>query len=94
LQHRIGEQSGIDILGVFGALVLKLRLPAQLAEHGKIIQYPAQLGVRRHMALHIEDGVARFRPAREQDGIDLPGTLPQNRGVLPHGNSVHIHHTV
>ena len=44
-QGRIGEQTGVDIIGVFSGFVLELGHTGQLAELGVAVEYPCQLCV-------------------------------------------------
>src|SRR3546814_5750659 len=62
-QHRIIEQASVDVVGVFGALVLELRHAIELAHLRVAVEHPAQPRVRRHMALHEQRVVRRIKPA-------------------------------
>ena len=50
-QRGVGEKAAVDVFSVLGALVLKLRHPAEFAEHGIAVEDPSELGVLMHMAL-------------------------------------------
>ena len=45
-QAGVGEQAGIDVVGVLGGFVLKLGHAGELAELGVAVEHPGQLGVR------------------------------------------------
>ena len=64
LQHRVGEQPGVDVVGVVLGLVLELRHAAELAERRHRRQRPGQLGVLGHGRLHEQ---------RRAVGIDAAG---------------------
>ena len=87
-QHWIGEQSGIHILGMAGALVFELGHPAQLSKLGVAGQDPVQFSVGFDMALDKCDRLFRVNPAGEQQRIGREGIFPQGFGILPDGDRV------
>ena len=93
-QGGVGEQAAVDVLGVFGALVLKLRHTRELAEHGVAVEHPAELGVRGHMALDEERVLFRVETAGDVLRELLDGAAAQVGGILAHGDRVHIHDAV
>ena len=93
-QGGVGEQAAVDVLGVFGALVLELRHARELAEHGVAVEHPAKLGVRRHMALDEECVLFRVEAAGNVLRELLDGAAAQVGGVLPHGDRVQVGHEI
>ena len=93
-QGGVGEQAAVDVLGVFGALVLKLRHTRELAEHGVAVEHPAELGVRGHMALDEERVLFRVETAGDVLRELLDGAAAQVGGVLPHGDRVQVGHEI
>ena len=93
-QGGIGEQTGVDVVGVAGGLVLELGHAGQLAEHGVAVEHPGQLRVGGHMGLDEEDGLLRVDAAGHQLGKELNGLAAEGGGVLTDGDGVLIHHAV
>ena len=88
-QRRIGEQAGVDVVGVLGGFVLKLGHTGKLAELGVAVEYPGQLRVGADVAL--DEGDALFgvdaagqhqRVGREGVGLELLRVLADSDGVL------------
>ena len=90
-QHRIGEKTGVDVVRVFGGLVLKLGHPLQFAHVGKAAQIPVQLRVLVHMALEINDIFLGIQPAGQENGHGAQAGLAQLGGILPDGEGMHVH---
>ena len=65
LQHRIGEEARVDVVGLMLRLVLELRHPAELAERRHRRQHPRQLGVFGHRRLHEQRRAIGIDAARE-----------------------------
>ena len=77
-----------------GRLIFELRHPAELAEHRIAVENPAQLGVRRDMALDKECILPGVQAARDILCELLQGPPPQVSRVLAHRNSVHVRHEI
>ena len=93
-QRRVGEQPGVHVVGVFGALVLELGHAGKFAELGVAGQHPGQLGMGGHMALHKQHMLLRVNADGQQQGGQFPGVAAQRGGVLPHGQGVQVGHHV
>ena len=88
----IGEEAAVDVVGVFGGLVLELGHTGKLAEHGIAVQHPAQLGVGGDVGLD-EDGTL----LRVQAAGDILGHLSEHPAaqlgrVLAHRDGVQVGH--
>ena len=77
-------------VGVLGGLVLELGHTAELAEHGVAVQYPAQLGVGRHVGLDEQHVFLRVQAAGNVGRHLGQGMPPQLSGHLPHCDGVHV----
>ena len=79
------EQTGVDIIGVLGALVFELRHTGQLAEHGIAIENPAQLGVSGNVALYEQHVLFGIQAAGHIQSQRLVGAAAQFRRILTNG---------
>ena len=93
-QYRIGEQAGVHVVGVLGALVLELRHAGELAEHGVAVEHPAELRVGRVVALDEQCDLVRVQAAGDVLGELLHGAAAQIGGYLAHSDGVHVHDAV
>ena len=89
-QDGVGEQAAVDVIGVFGALILELGHAGQLTELGVAGQHPGQLGVGRHVALDEEDMLLGIDADGQQQGGQLAGAAAQLSGVLADGQRVEV----
>ena len=89
-QRRVGEKAGVDIVGIFGALILELGHAGKLAEHGVAIQHPTQLGVSRHMGLDEQHVLLRVQAAGNVGRQLCQRAAAQVRRYLAHRDGVHI----
>ena len=88
----VGEQAGVDVVGVLGGLVLELGHAGQLPEHGVAVQHPAQLRVLVDVGLD-EDGVLGRVQAAGDVGGDLgQGAAAELGRVLADGDGVQVGH--
>ena len=78
LQHRIGEEPEVDVVGLVLRLVLELRHPLELAVRCHRRQDPAELGVLGHL---------RLDEQRRLVGIDAAGQELDGHGPRPAGIS-------
>ena len=62
-ERGIGEQAGVDIIRIFGRLILELRHAGKLAEHGVAVEHPAELRVRGDVALDEKSVLFRVKTA-------------------------------
>ena len=90
-QNRIGEQSAVDVVRVFGGLVLELRHARKLAHVGEAVQNPRQLRVRGNLTLEVNDVLLRIEAAGEENRHRAQTGLAQLRRVLPNRQRVQIH---
>ena len=79
---------------MLGGLGLELRHAAQLAELGIAPQDPAQLRMLGHVALDKHDVLLRIQAAGDILSQLINAALAQRGGILPHGDSVHVHDAV
>ena len=93
-QHRIGEQPGVDVVGVLCALVLELRHAGKLTEHGEAVEQPCQLGVLRHVRLDVQCVAFGVKPARKVKCQRFIGAAAQFGGDLPNRNGMLVHYAV
>ena len=54
----------------------------------------AQLGVLGHLALHEQGAHLGVEPGGQEERDDLPGLVPELRGVLGEGEGVEVDHAV
>ena len=87
-QGRIGEQTGVDVVGVFSGFVLKLGHTGQLAELGVAVEHPCQLCVGADMALNEGDALIRVDAAGKHQRVGGQGVAFQLLRVLAHGDGV------
>ena len=78
----IGEEAGVDVVGVLGGLVLELGHTGELAEHGVAVQHPAQLGVGGHVGLDEQHVLLRVQAAGDV-GRHLGQGAPAQVGRVP-----------
>ena len=95
-RHECGicEKTAVYVVGVLGALVLKLRHAGKLAEHRVAVEYPAQLCVLVNVALHEKGVLLRVDAAGDVLRKLLKGAAAKLRRVLTHGERVQIGHKV
>ena len=93
-QRRIGEKTGIDIIGILGALVLELRHAGKFSEHRIAIQNPSELCVRRNMALHKQRVFLRIKTAGNILCELFQRSSAQICGILANGDRVKIRHKI
>ena len=91
-QRGIGEQAGVDVVGVPGGLVLELGHAGQFAHIGDAVEDPAQLGMAGNVALEINQALVGIKADGQEQTHDLQAVLAQLRGILPHGQRVQIDH--
>ena len=89
-QGGIGEEAGVDVVGVFGGFILELGHAGELTEHGVAVQHPAQLGVGRHMGLDKEGILLRIQTAGNVGRHLGNGMAAQLRRHLAHRDGVHV----
>jgi hypothetical protein len=89
LQRRVREQAGGDEVGLIG-LVLELRHAAQLAEAGRALHDPAQLGVLGHVALGEQRHDLGVEAGRDEDLRELEDLRPQLGRVLRDRDGVQV----
>jgi hypothetical protein len=89
LQRRIGEQPAGHEVGLVG-LLLELDHAPQLAERGRALHDPAQLGVLVHLALGEQRAHLGVEPGGHQDLGDLERLGPQHGRVLGDGERVQV----
>ena len=93
-QAGVGEQAGVDVVGVLSGFVLKLGHAGELAELGVAVEHPGQLGVLRHLALDEEDALFQVDAHGQQQGVGLQHVLAQGGGLLAHGDGVEVRQAV
>ena len=89
-QGGIGEETGIDVLRVFGALVLELGHAAKLAELGAAGQNPAHFRMGGHMALDENQAFLRVKAAGQEQGEGLETLLLSELRVDMHRQGVEV----
>ena len=89
-ENGIVQQAGRNTLLPYG-LVFVLRHAFQPANGGNAIEYPAALGVRRHVALDEECALVGVNAAGEQCRRQLPRLPAQVVGFDFNGNGVEVH---
>ena len=90
-EHRVVEQRHADALALLpGGLVLELRHAPQLAHVGDRVEDPHELGVRRHVALHEDDGALRVDARGEEQVDEVDRVAPQLGALLAHGDGVQV----
>ena len=89
-QSRIGEQARVDVVCIFGGLILELGHPGELTEHGVAVQHPAQLSMGGNVRLHKQHVLLRVQSAGDVGRQLGQGMAAQLRRHLPHGNGVHV----
>ena len=87
-EGRVGEEAGVDVVGVLRALVLELGHAGELAEHGVAVDDPAELGVRGDVTLHEEGVLFGIEAAGDVEGEGLVGAAAQIGRDLAHGDRV------
>ena len=80
-------ENGIDVVRIFGGLVLKLGHTGELAEHGVAVEHPAQLRVSGDVALDEQRHLVRVEAA----GDVLRELLQRAAG---YGDGMHVHDAV
>ena len=93
-QHGIGKQTGVDVIGILGGLVLELGHTGQLAEHGVAVQDPGQLGMGRNVGLDKEHTLFRVNTSSQQAGQGAVSIFTQLRRLLTNGDRMLIGHHV
>ena len=93
-QGGIGEQAAVDVVRVFGRLVLELGHAAQLAEHGVAVQHPAQLRMLVNMALDEQGVLFRVKAAGDVLCQLLQRPSAQVSRILTHGDGVEVCHEI
>ena len=78
---------------LFG-LIFELGHTAELSELGEAAQHPAQFRMLMHMTLDEQDVFLGVQAAGDVLRQLLQGAAAQGRGVLAHGDGVHIHDAV
>ncbi len=89
-QHRVCIQTGIDIVGMLCTLVLELSHPVQLAHICVAGKHPIHLSMLMHITLDENGRSCRINTACNKQCGHPEGTLKQELGILPDGQSVHI----
>ena len=93
-QAGVSKQACIDIVGIFGRLILELSHTAQLAEHGVAIQHPTQLCMLVNMALDKQGVLLRIQTAGNVLSQLLQSAAAQVSGILANGDGMQISHKV
>ena len=89
-QRGVGEQSGVDIVGVFFGLVLELGHARKLAELGVAVEYPCKLRVGVDVALNEEQALFHVDAAGEDRSVGVDDVLAHLSGVLSDGDGVKV----
>ena len=89
-QHRIVEQTGVDVFRVARGFILELGHTAQLAEIGVAVQRPAQLRVLRHVRLNENGALLRIDAAGQVQRQGVQGGFTQLLRILTRGNRMEI----
>ena len=93
-QAGVSKQTGIDIVGIFGGLILKLGHAAQLTEHRIAIQHPAQLRMLMDMALDEQGVLLGIQTAGDILRQLLQGTTAKISGILPYSDGMQVCHKI
>ena len=93
-QDRIGEETGVHVVRMFGGLVLKLRHAAQLAHIGKAVKNPGKLRMGGNGRLKIETVLFRIDSGRDIECQKGAGSLAELRRVLTYCQGMQIHNSV
>ncbi len=91
-QAGIDHQPGRGVLAVLAGLVLELGHAVQPADPGDAIENPGELGMLGDLALVEDDAGLGIDPRREIAGGHAPRVLAQLRGIVRHGDRVHVDH--
>jgi hypothetical protein len=91
LQHRVGEQPGVHVVGLVLALVLELRHTVQVAQRRQAREHPGELGVLRHVGLHEHRGALRIHARREHSDRHFADGAPQRVGIRTLRQRVEVH---
>ena len=89
-ERGVGEETGVDIIRIFGRLILELRHARKLAEHGVAVEDPAELRVRGDVALDEECVLLRVETAGNVLRELRQSAAAQVGRHLPDGDGVHI----
>ena len=79
---------------MLGGLIFELRHAGSLSKHGKAVEHPSQLGVRRHMALDKQDALFRIKATGDILRKHLQRLAPQRCRILTHRDRMHVNHAV
>ena len=90
----IGKKAAVDVILIFGGLILELGHTAELTEHGVAVENPAQLGMLVNMGLNEEGILFRIQATGDVLGQLLQCPPAQCRRVLTDSNRVHIRHKI
>ena len=93
-ERGIGEQAGVDIIRIFGRLILELRHAGKLAEHGVAVEHPAELRVRGDVALDEQSVLFRVKTAGDVLRELRKRAAAQIGRHLPDGDGVHVYDAV
>ena len=93
-QGGIGKQTAVDVVCVFGRLILELGHPGQFAEHGIAVQHPAQLCMLVNVALDKQGILLRVQAAGNVLSQLLQGPPAQICRILPDRDGVQIRHEI
>ena len=93
-QRRVGIKAERNLFGVLAGLVLELGHPVHPAEPCDAVEYPAQFGMGRDLALVEQDGFFRVQTASDIGRGKFAGIVAQGGRFLPDGNGVQIDHAI
>ena len=89
-QNGIVHEPHVDIIGMLLRFILKLRHAFHFADVGDGVEDPTQFGMRGHLRLNVKRTLFGIQPAGKIERGKFYGSAAQKRGVLPHGDGVHI----
>ena len=89
-EHGVGEQAGVDVVGVLACLVLEGDGLLQLAQIGMHIEQGVELAGLRHVALHIDHALLRVHAGSQIFGQDAADIGIEGRRVGSGGQRVII----
>ena len=90
LQHRIIQQTRHYLL-LPACFVFELRLTLEFTERRDGIEDPSELGMFRHLRLHIEGGDGRIDAGGKKSERHLVGAAAEIGGLIRCGDRVIIH---
>ena len=89
-QARVGEQAGVDVVGVLCGFILELRHAGELAELRVAVEHPRELRVLGYLTLDEENAFLGVDAERKHHRVGRERVFAECGRLLPHGDRVQV----